>query len=78
MDSCRLLTIQWISGTTGNEITLPLSFPNNAKHVVGMHIGDDCSVNIISQSLYANNLSHEKFLTNYSSTVLVSAILIGF
>lgn len=70
------LIIQWGLSKSRTAVTCPIAF--TAAHIsIGTHIGTDSSVNIIIDTNAQSNTSMT-FLDNYSSSVYVEWIAIGY
>lgn len=67
---------QWGLSKSRTAVTCPIAF--TAVYIsIGAHIGTDSSVNIIIDTNTQNNTSM-KFLDNYSSSVYIEWVAIGY
>ena len=76
--SVSLLSVskQWGLSKSRTAVTYPIAF--TAVHIsIGAHIGAESSVNIIIDTNTQSNTSM-KFLDNYSSSVYVEWVAIGY
>ena len=74
------LILQWGTGNTYTQISIPLTFPSNKWYTSAIHVGSDSNFNIVAELGRHGDKAIDYFITNYTSNnknIFISWIAIG-